>query len=181
MPRPEVRLRRWQADDAPAIAVMSADEHLRRWSSMGGDVAEWIERQQAGVRGPSRAICLANDDRALGKVALRLPGHASPATSCDAIVPADAPVGELSYWVVPEARGRGIATAAVLEMVRFAATQTGLRTVVLEIEPGNVVSVALAQRLGAQRRAPERTEADRSGIPCRFVVFVLALARFAPS
>ena len=79
---------------------------------MDDDVPGWIERQRTESRGPSRAICLADDDRALGKMALRLPGHASPATSCDAIYAADAPVGELSYWLVP-ARGRGLAGAGV--------------------------------------------------------------------
>lgn len=106
-----VRLRPWLARDAPDIASMVTDEHIRRWSSMGEDVEGWIARQQSGIRGPSVAICLAEDDRALGKIALRMPGHASPAISCEAIVPSDAPVGELSYWLVPEARGVGLARA----------------------------------------------------------------------
>lgn len=144
---------------------------------MGDDVSRWIERQRAEVRGPSRVICLAGDDRALGKVALRLPGHASAATSCEAIVPADAPVGELSYWLVPAARGRGLAAGAVREMLGLAAATTRLRTVVLDIEPVNTASVRLAQRLGAERREPERTETDRAGASRTLVVFVLPVRR----
>lgn len=175
---PKVRLRRWRASDAAAIAVMAGEEHLRRWSSMGDDVAGWVERQRAETRGPSRAICLAgDDDTALGKIALRLPGHASPATSCEAITPADEPVGELSYWLVPAARGRGIAAAAVDEMMRLAAAETDLATVVLDIEPDNRASVRLAERLGATRREPSRVETDRLGVARELVVFVLPVRR----
>jgi RimJ/RimL family protein N-acetyltransferase len=106
----EVRLRPWRPEDAIDIAMMVEDDHLRRWSSMAeGSIEAWIARQRSGARGPSRAICLADDERAVGKIAVRLPGHASAATTCAAIVPADEPVGELSYWVAPAARGRGLA------------------------------------------------------------------------
>jgi ribosomal-protein-alanine N-acetyltransferase len=177
VPEPEVRLRRWRASDALQIAAMTAEEHIRRWSSMGDDVSGWVQRQRAESRGPSRAICLGDDDRPLGKIALRLPEHASPATSCAAIGAVDAPVGELSYWLVPAARGRGLAGAAVRAMIRLAAETTTLRTVVLDIEPENAASVRLAQRLGAERRSPERTEADRYGVPRTLAVFVMRVPR----
>ena len=52
---------------------------------------------------------------------------------------------------------------------------TGLRSVVLDIEAGNVASERLAERLGAQRRAPTRVEVDRTGVALTLVVYVLAL------
>jgi len=113
---------------------MAREEHVRRWSSMGGSVEGWIARQRQGERGPSRAICPPEDDRVLGKVALRMPGHASSATSCEAVVPADGFAGELSYWLLPAARGRGLARAAVESMLEWAAAATGLRSVVFDIE-----------------------------------------------
>jgi len=156
---------------------MVDDPHIRRWSSLDADVSGWIERQRAEVRGPSRAICLAGDDRALGKVALRLPGHASPATTCAAIRAADHPAGELSYWLVPEARGRGLAAGAVALMMDLAAATTDLRSLVLDIEDTNAASLRLAQRLGAERRAPARVERDHTGAPRTLIVFVLTGAR----
>ena len=102
------RLRPWRGDDADDIAVMTADPHIRRWSSMGDDPVAWVQRQRSGARGPSRAICLPDNGRALGTIALRLPGHASPATTCEAVPASDRPAGELSYWLVPAARGRGV-------------------------------------------------------------------------
>jgi RimJ/RimL family protein N-acetyltransferase len=174
---PTVRLRSWRAADAREIEPMTRDEHIRRWSSMGGDLERWIARQRRGERGPSRVICLPDDDRVLGKVAVRMPGHASSATTCEAVVAADGPVGELSYWLLPAARGRGLARAAVESMVGWAAAATGLRSVVLDIEVGNSASVGLAIRLGAQRREPERVELDCRGDRRRMVVFVLAIER----
>jgi RimJ/RimL family protein N-acetyltransferase len=116
---PGVHLRPWRDQDAPVIQAMADDPHIRRWSSLGTDVQTWIARQRAGTRGPSLAICTTGHDDALGKIALRLPGQASPATSCAAIRPGDHPVGELSYWLLPEARGRGLAAAAVQVMMRL--------------------------------------------------------------
>jgi [ribosomal protein S5]-alanine N-acetyltransferase len=173
----EVRLRPWRLEDAGDIAVMAHDDHVRRWSSLADDVEAWVERERAEARGPSRAICLADDDRALGKVALRLPGRASPATTCSAIVASDHPVGELSYWLVPAARGRGLAHGAVVAMMRSIADTTDVRSVVLDIEEGNAASMRLAERLGAERRKPSRVELDRTGVERTLVVFVLAVGR----
>ncbi len=135
-------------------------------------VEVWIAEQQAGRRGPSLAICTVGDDRALGKMALRMPGRASPATACAAIRESDHPVGELSYWVLPVTRGRGLATAAVSVMLNRR-EMTEVRSVVLDIESDNMPSLRVAQRLGAERRDPERTEVDRHGVARTMVVFVL--------
>jgi RimJ/RimL family protein N-acetyltransferase len=48
---------------------------------------------------------------------------------------------------------------------------------VLDIEPDNVASVRLAQRLGAERRRPERAEADRGGVERALAVFVVPVPR----
>jgi ribosomal-protein-alanine N-acetyltransferase len=168
----EVRLRRWRLKDADDVAVMIDDAHLRPWSAMGADLEGWIRREIAEARGPSRAVCLPDDDRALGRVAVRLPQFASEAVRCDAVDDGDQPAGELSYWLVPQARGRGLAYAAVRMMASLVAG-TGLRSVVLDIEAGNVASERLAARLGAQRRAPTRVEVDRTGVPRTLAVYVL--------
>jgi RimJ/RimL family protein N-acetyltransferase len=53
--------------------------------------------------------------------------------------------------VVPSARGRGIATAALIALTKFAWTIPGLHRVQLHIEPGNAASVRTAERAGYQR------------------------------
>lgn len=171
-----VRLREWRADDAEAISVMVDDPHLRRWSSLIGlGEAAWIEAQRSGERGPSLAICGDEDDRALGKMALRLPELASGAVSCAAVRERDRPAAELSYWVLPYARGRGLAGTAVELMLARARQIEGLRSVVLDIEQDNLASVRVAQRVGAQRRQPPRTVTDRAGVTRTMVVYLIAL------
>jgi len=132
----------------------------------------WVAEQRQARRGPSMAVC-GLDDEVLGNVALRLPGRASPATTCRAIRAADHPVGELSYWVLPHARRRGVATAAAIAMLDMARGIEEVRSVVLDIEIDNVASIRVAERVGATRREPTRVEYDRRGVPRELAVFIV--------
>ena len=107
--------------DLDQIAPMTNDEYLRPWWWMADDLRAWLARETAEERGPTRAICLPHDDRALGRVAVRLPQFASDAVRCEAVQTSDQPAGELSYWLLPDARGRGLAFAAVTQMMKIAA------------------------------------------------------------
>lgn len=135
-----------------------------------------MRREIAEARGPTRPICWSDDDRALGRVALRLPEFASEVVRCEAVHESERPAGELSYWLVPEARGRGLAHAAVRMMLASVVADTGLRSVVLDVEASSVASQRLAERLGAQRRVPTRIEVDRTGGSRILVVYVLPVA-----
>jgi ribosomal-protein-serine acetyltransferase len=86
----------------------------------------------------------------------------------------DQPAGELSYWLLPDARGQGLASTAVTEMMKIAAS-AGLKSLVLDIEEGNVASMRMAERLGAARRIPTRVHADRFGNDRTMVVYVLGV------
>jgi RimJ/RimL family protein N-acetyltransferase len=158
--------------DVDRIALMTNDEHLRRWWWMADDLRAWLRREMSEQRGPTRAICLPDDDRALGRVAVRLPRFASAAVRCAAVQTTDQPAGELSYWLLPDARGRGLAFTAVTEMMKIA-DNAGLKSLVLDIEEGNVASIRVAERLGAARRIPTRVHADRFGDDRTMVVYVL--------
>ena len=160
--------------DLAQIAPMTSDEYLSPWWWMADDLQAWLRREMSEERGPSRAICLSGDDRALGRVAVRLPQFASDAVRCDAVQASDQPAGELSYWLVPRARGRGLAFTAVTEMTKIAAG-AGLRSLALDIEEGNVASIRVAERLGAARRIPTRVHTDRFGDERTMVVYMLRL------
>jgi RimJ/RimL family protein N-acetyltransferase len=160
--------------DLAQIAPMTEDEYLRPWWWMADDLQAWLRREMSEERGPTRAICLPDEDRALGRAAVRLPQFASEAVRCAAVQASDQPAGELSYWLVPEARGRGLAFAAVSEMMEIAANAE-LKSLVLDIEDGNVASMRVADRLGAVRRAPTRLATDRFGHDWTMVVYVLHL------
>jgi RimJ/RimL family protein N-acetyltransferase len=161
--------------DLDQIAPMTEDEYLRPWWWMADDLRAWLASETAEERGPTRAICLPDDDRALGRVAVRLPRFASDAVRCEAVHTSDQPAGELSYWLLPDARGRGLAFTAVTQMMKLAAN-AGLKSLVLDIEDGNVASIRVAERLGAARRLPTRIHTDRFGNDWTMVVYVLSLA-----
>jgi RimJ/RimL family protein N-acetyltransferase len=158
--------------DIHQIALMTDDEYLRPWWWGADDLRAWLRREVSEERGPTRAICLPENDRALGRVAVRLPKFASAAVRSAAVQRSDEPAGELSYWLIPDARGRGLAFTAVTEMVRIAA-DAGLKSLVLDIEEGNVASIGVAERLGAARRSPTRLHTDRFGDDRTMVVYVL--------
>jgi RimJ/RimL family protein N-acetyltransferase len=162
--------------DLDQIATMTDDEYLRPWWWMADDLRAWLVRETAEERGPTRAICLLDDDRALGRVAVRLPQFASDAVRCEAVHTSDQPAGELSYWLLPDARGMGLAFTAVTQMMKIAAN-AGLKSLVLDIEDGNVASIRVAERLGAARRLPTRIATDRFGSDWTMVAYVLSLAR----
>jgi RimJ/RimL family protein N-acetyltransferase len=171
----EVRLRRWRLEDAADVAVMAEDRWLSPWSTLVDGAEQWVRREMAEARGPTRAICLADDDGVLGRVAVRPPELASEAVRCEAVRASDQPAGELSYWLLPSARGRGLAYAAVRLMMTTVVVGSGMRSVVLDIEEGNLPSIRLAERLGAERRSPTRVHPDRFGAPHTMVVYVLAV------
>jgi RimJ/RimL family protein N-acetyltransferase len=61
-------------------------------------------------------------------------------------------------------------------MISSVVVTAGLRSVVLDIEAGNVPSMRLAERLGAERRSPTWREFDRCGTARTLVVHVLPVA-----
>jgi RimJ/RimL family protein N-acetyltransferase len=160
--------------DIDRVALMTEDEYLRPWWRMSEDLPAWLHREVSEDRGPTRAICLPDDDRALGRVAIRLPQFASEAVRSAAVQTSDQPAGELSFWLLPDARGRGLAFAAVSEMMKIAADE-GLHSLVLDIEEGNRASISVAERLGAERRTPTRVHPDRFGDGRTMVVYVLGV------
>ena len=84
-------------------------------------------------------------------------------------------MGELSYWVLPDARGRGVASAAVEAMLDIARDMEGVHSVVLDIETDNAASIRVAERVGATRREPTRVEDDRNGVARTLAVFIVTV------
>jgi ribosomal-protein-alanine N-acetyltransferase len=131
-------LRAWDAADASeltaAVGILET-EAMTRWTSIE-EATGWIARQHTRLIervGYPFAIASADTDVVQGFVGLWLRPDGS---------------GALGYWVLPHARRRGFATAAVELVMRWAHEQ--LRIGVLEIaaEPGNPASIRVAERLG---------------------------------
>jgi RimJ/RimL family protein N-acetyltransferase len=50
-----------------------------------------------------------------------------------------------------------------------------VRSVVLDIEIGNLTSIRVPERVGTARREPSRVEHDRPGVPRELTVFIVKL------
>jgi RimJ/RimL family protein N-acetyltransferase len=141
---PAVRLVPFTAAHLDAFAPMTADPDVLRYTRFPdppepGFPREWLERYDAGrADGTKEAFAILEDgggDGALLGVALA--------------VEVDRPAGaaELGYLVAPDARGRGVATAAVRLLTRWA-LDAGLTELTLLIAADNGGSRTVAERSG---------------------------------
>ncbi|MFF1394510.1 GNAT family N-acetyltransferase [Streptomyces sp. NPDC058287] len=140
-------LRGWRAgDEGDAAAVLRGlgDPEFRRWNTplvpvddLAAAHAYLRSRQEALASGESVACCVTDEStgEVLGNVAL------------SAITPAfrSARVG---YWVLPEARGRRVATRALSLASRLAFGELGLYRIELDHALGHEVSCKVAERGG---------------------------------
>jgi RimJ/RimL family protein N-acetyltransferase len=138
-----VVLRDWHDADTPALAAVCGEWDVCAFSSVPwvwsmGEALAWIERQRR-KRATGTVLALAiqarDDERALGTV--NLAG------------PADGIVAAVGYWLVPDARGRGLATAATSLLIDWGFENLGLERVEFAILPENHASRRVAERLGA--------------------------------
>ena len=61
---------------------------------------------------------------------------------------------EIGYGVAPSHRGRGVATAAVAQLLHLAAASGIVRQVVAHVLPGNFASAKVVSRLGFEMDGP---------------------------
>jgi ribosomal-protein-alanine N-acetyltransferase len=129
-----VRLRRWSLSDLACIEAAATDHRIPEGTSVPAlftaeEGAAFIHRQWSRIRdgvGVSQAVVDAGTDQAVGLAWLSLrpqPG-----------------VGGVGYWVIPAARRRGYATAAVRLLSDWALSAVGLDRVEAWVEPDNTAS-----------------------------------------
>jgi [ribosomal protein S5]-alanine N-acetyltransferase len=109
----ELLLRPWQPSDVPVIIEAFSLPDIRHWHFRRIDTepeaARWIASCAEGWRSESSAtwaIVKQPQKRIVGRVCMYTAledGH-----------------GEVSYWVLPEARGKGVATRACIAATRWA-------------------------------------------------------------
>jgi RimJ/RimL family protein N-acetyltransferase len=137
-------LRDWRDEDAPALAPVCGEWDVCAFTSVPWAYSEpealaWIARQrQKREAGTVLALAIQgrDDDRALGNVNLaRMDDGGREAA--------------IGYWLVPEARGRGLATAAASLLIDWGLRELGLERVEFAILPENLASQRVAERVGA--------------------------------
>jgi ribosomal-protein-alanine N-acetyltransferase len=138
----EVVLRAWQPEDAEWYASVARDPEIQRWTSEPDDPAAGVVRdaivQMHATRAHAGMVVI---DAGSG----RLLGNAGLSRSRE-----DPEIGEISYWLAPDARGRGTATRAVRLLIGWA-RECGLRRVELFTHVDNIASQRVAERAGMRR------------------------------
>ncbi len=132
-------LRGWTHDDADVLVGAYADPAIRTWhvrSLAADEAAGWVdERRDLWAQERSADWAVVEGDSVVGRVALhRLNLHEG--------------VAEVGYWVLPQARRRGVASRAVATATAWAFDDAGFRRLELEHSTSNEPSCRVANALG---------------------------------
>jgi [ribosomal protein S5]-alanine N-acetyltransferase len=162
-----VSLRAWRKTDLPTIVEASRDPYIPKVTTVPTPFTKragerWLERQDVRSRGGlgvSLAIEEAGCDEAVGAVVLMHRGNG---------------VYGVGYWLLPPARGRGLASRAVALAVGWALAQPGVDELEALVEPWNEASIRLAERVGFTRDRLLRGEISVAGREADVVRYVLS-------
>jgi [ribosomal protein S5]-alanine N-acetyltransferase len=163
-----VSLRPPDERDLPAIERGIDDPDVirafGRATLSAGELLESNRRRWAEGTGATFAICDAAGE-CLGHVFVNITGASR---------------GNVGYWLLPEARGKGFATRAVRLISCWALRDLGLARVGLSTEPSNEASQRVAERSGFQKEGILRSfnEIDGQRIDC--VIFSLLPSDIEP-
>ncbi len=153
-----VVLREFELRDVPMAIEASTDPYIPLIGTLPANASEqeaqdWVDRQRGRLAeglGLSFAIAETDTDRAVGAIGLWLAG----------LRQGRATVG---YSIIPSARGRGLAAAALIAVTEFAWTIPALHRIELHIEPWNEGSVRTAERAGYEREGLMRSHQEIGG------------------
>jgi [ribosomal protein S5]-alanine N-acetyltransferase len=142
-------LRPWRAGDEPALAAAYDDPAIRHWHQRTmdtGEATDWIATTAKRWNDETDAEWAITHDRAVvGRVALRgvdlSVGHA-----------------EVSYWSCPNARGRGVASAAVTRVANWALESVGFWRLEVRHSVHNPASCRVALHAGFVEEAVLRQQ-----------------------
>jgi RimJ/RimL family protein N-acetyltransferase len=123
------------------IATLVADPDVRRFTRVPeppppGFARDWLARYAGAQDGTRAGFAAVGADGAF--LGLALAPDIDP----------EARQLELGYIVAPAARGRGVATAMLRELTRWAFAEAGALRAYLLIDTGNVASQRVAERCG---------------------------------
>lgn len=139
-----ILLRPWVGTDADAVLAALADPEIVQWNASAVstrlEAVDWIARRADWTDGDhvSLAVVDALGGQLLGSVSL----HKIDLEQGDA---------EIGYWTVPAARGRGVATAAVTALCRWALLELPIDRIELCHAVENVGSTRVAAKAGFTR------------------------------
>ncbi|WP_430640992.1 GNAT family N-acetyltransferase [Couchioplanes caeruleus] len=150
-----VRLRRYRAADAGAVRAACNDPLTQRFLPAlprpytEADAQRWVTEGAAAAfpSGGNFAIADPGTDALIGSVGLLY---------------VQENVGSIGYWIAPQARGRGVATAAARALTEYAFT-AGYARIELRTELENAASQRVALGAGYTREGVGRAAGARPG------------------
>lgn len=161
-------LRDWREDDAPALEPVCGDVDVCQFTSVPwiyspAGARAWIRRiQQARSTGTGLALAITRtgQDQALGNINLVRFSE-------------DGREAALGYWLVPAARGQGLAVTAARMLSDWAFEQMALARIELAIVPDNTASHRVALRLRATREGVRPDSHQAAGRTWDMVIYAL--------
>jgi len=144
-----VRLRSWEHRDLDAYARGVGDPEVAQWAS-GPPPAD----RNAGLRRIDRMARRAAEGSSLGW-AVEVDGEVVGAVSVRSVNLVDRHAS-VSYWVLPEHRGRGIAARALQAAARHAYDGVGLHRLQLQHALANTASCRVADKAGFALESVQR-------------------------
>jgi RimJ/RimL family protein N-acetyltransferase len=157
-----VTLRPPDERDLDAIDIGIHDPDVVRWfgaPDMGAAEVLALNRRRWAAGSPTFAIC-EQDDRCVGHVWMNL-------------APDDVTTGSVGYWLLPNARGRGLATRAVRLIADWSVRELGMMRLRLYTEPANEPSRRVAERSGFRRMGRLHAHGEVDGRSIDHVLFEL--------
>jgi len=141
-------LRPWQEDDAFRLVQAWADAEIAGWNAVPPEptlatASHWIDGQQQRLDRMLSVDMVIDIDHAegiVGEVGLSSFSEYHRAAL-------------IGYWLLPEARGQGIATAAVRAFTDWAQDRFDLETIIARCHQDNSTSQAVAERAGFRHEA----------------------------
>ncbi|AKS40664.1 GNAT family N-acetyltransferase [Wenzhouxiangella marina] len=136
-----LRIRPWRDEDRRALERMVFDEEMMRYVTQGrtwsdADVDEFLERQ---------ARHLQQDGVCFGAVELLDSAEVIGTAGMQRLDNGDFEIG---WWIWKDHWGQGLATEAMLPVVEHARTTMALDRLVAVIDPPNLASRRVAEKLG---------------------------------
>jgi len=138
----EIRLEPLAERHLPALEALIQDPGVLRYTLVPdppppGFAATWLQRYEEGRRNGTREAFAIEDQ-----------GGAFLGLALAFEIERDAGELELGYVVAPEARGRGVAVAALALLTDWALAELGAQRIELQISDDNEASQRVARRCG---------------------------------
>ena len=159
------RLREMTEADVPALVAAVQDPLIPRYTRLPSPYGErearefLVEQRRRCEQGTELSLLVvgAESDALLGSVGARLDRENARA--------------EIGYWVVREARGRGVASKAVVLLGRWLFEALDLARLQIHTETENLASQRVAERAGFTREGLLRSYELMEGRPIDVVMF----------